>query len=134
MKCLLLFVVLLFASAGDVTAQRADRHAELPGSTEPDPIRVDELTRQMCNLLRLNEAQYIQLRALNQAKLARLEEISWQYGDDLATQRAQLSELEARYEAECSRIFTPSQLSVYQAEQRRDAVPTKPDPSEGGLG
>ncbi|MBC8084198.1 MAG: hypothetical protein H7Z21_13410 [Hymenobacter sp.] len=92
------------------------------------------ITRQMCNELRLNEAQYIRLRTVNQLKLVRLDEISWQYKDDVAEQHVRIGELEAQYEAECRRILTPSQLSLLQSEQRRDAVPTKTDSLEGGLG
>ncbi|GAA3941723.1 hypothetical protein GCM10022406_27010 [Hymenobacter algoricola] len=88
----------------------------------------------MCNRLHLNEAQYIRLRAANRIKIARLDEIQWQYRDDLSKQRASISELEAQYEAECSRIMTPSQMSMYQSEQRRDSVPTQPSQNEGGLG
>ncbi|WBA42914.1 hypothetical protein [Hymenobacter canadensis] len=129
------FTLLLFAGlASSAAAQKQDRHAELPGIGDPSAARVEEMTRQMSNTLHLNEAQFIRLRAVNQIKLTRMDEISWQYKDDIAQQRAKLGELEAQYEDECSRILTPSQLSLYRAEQQQDSVPPKADPQEGGLG
>ncbi|SHK44975.1 hypothetical protein [Hymenobacter psychrotolerans] len=133
MKSAVFTLLLMVGLAGSAAAQKQDRHAELPGTGEPTQARVDELTRQMCNSLRLNEAQYIRLRSANQIKLARQEEISWQYKDNIAEQRAKLSELESQYEAECGRILTPSQLSLFHAEQQRD-MPLTTDPLEGGLG
>ncbi len=134
MKSVVFTLLLLTGLAGTAAAQKQDRHAELPGSDGPSASRVDGLTREMCNTLHLNEAQYILLWAANQVKLARMEEISWLYKDDVAQEHAKLSELEAQYENECSRILTPSQLSVYRAEQQKDTVPTKTDSQEGGLG
>lgn len=134
MKSAVFTLLLLTVLTGTATAQKHDRHAELPGSDGPSASRVDELTRQMCNSLHLNEAQYILLRAANKVKLTRMEEISWLYKDDIAQEQIKLSELEAQYENECSRILTPSQLSIYRAEQQKDTVPTKTDPQEGGLG
>jgi hypothetical protein len=134
MKSAVFTLLLLTGLAGTAAAQKQDRHAELPGSDGPSASRVDELTREMCNTLHLNEAQYIRLRAANQIKLTRMEEISWLYKDDVAQEHVKLSELEAQYEDECSRILTPSQLSIYRAEQQKDAVPEKTNPQEGGLG
>lgn len=112
-----------------------ETHAELPGMNEPSSIRVDEITRHMSNQLRLNEAQYIKLRAVNKVKLARLDEIQWQYHDDPTRRNALMMELESQYENECSRILTPSQLSVLREEQKRDSVPTQPvNSTEGGIG
>ena len=133
MKSAVFTLLLLVGLAGTAVAQKQDRHAELPGTGDPAPSRVEELTRQMCNSLRLNEAQYIRLRTANQIKLARLDEITWQYKDNLAEQHVKLNELEAQYEAECSRILTPSQLSLFHAEQQRD-TPAKTDALEGGIG
>lgn len=134
MKSAVLTFLLFVGLASAAVAQKQDRHAELPGSNDPPAARVDEMTRQMSTALHLNEAQIIRLRAVNQIKLTRMDEISWQYKDDVAQQRAKLGELEAQYEDECSRILTPSQLSMYRAEQQQDSVPAKPDPQEGGLG
>lgn len=134
MKNIVLTLLLLGGLSCAAMAQRKDVHAELPGSGEVSAVQVDEMTRQMCNVLHLNEAQYIKLRTANQIKLARIEEISWQFKDNVAEKRAKIGELEAQYEMECGRILTPSQLSMLRNEQQRDAVPAKADPTEGGLG
>jgi hypothetical protein len=134
MKSAVSTLLLLVGLAGTAVAQKQDRHAELPGLADPPAAQVEEMTRQMSNSLHLNEAQIIRLRVVNQIKLQRMDEISWQYKDDVAQQRAKLGELEAQYEDECSRILTPSQLSIYRAEQQQQAVPATPDPQEGGLG
>jgi TolA-binding protein len=129
------FTLLLFSGlATAASAQMRDRHAERPGTGETSSVRVDEMTRQMCDRLHLNEAQYIRLRSANQIKLARLDEIQWQYKNDPTQRHNMMSELEAQYESECSRIMTPSQLSLYKSEQQHDSVPTQPNQNEGGLG
>lgn len=115
------------------SAQMKERHAELPGVGTPSAAHVDDVTRQMSNQLQLNEAQYIRLRAANKIKLARLDEIQWQFQDDAAMRDAKLMELESQFETECSRILTPSQLSMYHSEQKRDSVPV-PTGNEGGIG
>ena len=135
MKTLFFTLLLLFGLAGGARAQMKETHAELPGINQPSAARVDEVTRQMSNQLRLNEAQYIKLRAINKVKLARLDEIQWQYHDDPTRRNALMMELESQYENECSRILTPSQLSVLREEQKRDTVPAQPaNSTEGGIG
>lgn len=136
MKTLLLTFLCFVGLSTASLAQKKDRYAERPGGDEsPSLERVEEVTRQMSTQLHLNEAQFIKLREVNKIKLARLEEIQWQYAHDLSQRTAKLAELEAQYEAECGRILTPSQLSLLQEEQRRDSVPTQPvNSTEGGLG
>ena len=134
MKSLLLTLTLLLGFATSTLAQKKDKHAEMPGSEEISEARVADLTRQMCNQLHLNEAQYIRLRAANRVKLTRLDEIHWQYRDDAAQQQAKLAELEAQYETECSRILTPSQLSLFRNQQQPEPAPQQPVNNEGGIG
>ncbi|WP_165963569.1 hypothetical protein [Hymenobacter radiodurans] len=106
MKSIVLLALILGCFCSSATAQKRDVYAERPGSLMPSLARVDDLTRDMSSNLRLNEAQYIRLRSVNQIKLARLDEIEYEYTD--AEQRRQkAAELEAQYEAECSRILTP---------------------------
>jgi outer membrane lipopolysaccharide assembly protein LptE/RlpB len=133
MKALFVTVLLVTGLHTASSAQKQDRHAELPGASAVSQSRLSEITRQMSNDLRLNEAQYIRLRAVNKIKLARLDEISWQYRSNPIEQQARIGELEAQYEAECSRILSPSQLSALQNDLRHDAVPAT-DPLEGGIG
>lgn len=134
MKSIFVTLLLLVGLTEAVSAQKQDRHAELPGTNGPSTVRVREVTRQMCNSLRLNEAQYIRLRAVNQIRLTRLDEIAWQYKDDIVEQRARISELESQYEAECSRILTPTQISVLRSEQQHDDIRNTIDATENNVG
>lgn len=132
MKSFLLTLLFIGGLLGSAAAQKRDCYAERPGSTTPLTSRIDEQMRQMGSQLRLNEAQYIRLRAVSQMKLARLDELQYEIAD--AAQRHQkISELEAQFEAECSRILSPSQLSMLRAEQQPVTQPL-PDPNEDGLG
>jgi len=133
MKALFLALFSVFALAGSATAQMKDWHAERAVSSAPPAEMVDELTRQMANKLHLNEGQYIQLRAVNQIKLTVVDEIKWQY-TDMAKRNAKLNELESQYEAECSHILTPTQLSLYHSEFLHDVKPSKVDAKENGVG
>ncbi|MBC6608044.1 hypothetical protein H8B13_14550 [Hymenobacter sp. BT188] len=134
MKSIFLLALFICCFYAPASAQKRDVYAERPGSLMPSLARVDNLTRDMSSNLRLNEAQYIRLRSVNQIKLARLNEIEYEFTD--AEQRRQkAAELEAQYEAECSRILTPTQLSVFRAEQNQQPdQPSKTDSNEGGLG
>jgi Tfp pilus assembly protein PilV len=134
MKALFVTLLLLVGMQGTALAQKQDRHAELPGTSAVSQARLSEITRQMCNDMRLNEAQYIRLRAVNKTKLTRLEEISWLYKDNAVEQQAHIGELEAQYEAECSRILSPTQLSLLHEELQPDTVPATANPLEGGIG
>ncbi|KAA9339786.1 hypothetical protein F0P96_03990 [Hymenobacter busanensis] len=113
-------------------AQMRDRQPDMPNQSQT--VQADDLTRQMANRLHLNEAQYIKLRAANQIKLAKMDEIQWQFQQDPDTRNAKLIELEAQYEQECQRIFTPSQLSVWREETPANDAPAATDPNQNRLG
>jgi Spy/CpxP family protein refolding chaperone len=81
------------------------------------------VTREMTKRLRLNEGQFLHLLTLNRTKIARMNSINREYKDDEATRAAKISELEAQYEQECSRILTPSQLSQLQQDNGQPATP-----------
>lgn len=134
MRSVFITLLLLIGLASAASAQEQDRHAELPGMNGPSIVLVREVTRQLCNSLHLNEAQYIRLRAVNQIRLTRLDEIAWQYKDDIVEQRARISELESQYEAECRRILTPSQISALRTEEQHDDIRSTIDRNEGGVG
>ena len=133
MKAFLFILTLLAVLSTTAQAQMKDRYAERPGNADPSSARVEELTRQMGRQLRLNEAQYIQLRDVNKIKLARTEEITWQFQENPLERDAKLAELQAQYEVECGRILTPSQLSLFRNDQHHETVPVPPA-NEGGLG
>jgi hypothetical protein len=134
MKSVFVILLLLVGLTGAASAQKQDRHGELSGTSGLSMAQLRDVTRQTCNRLHLNEAQYIRLRAVNLIRMTRLDEISWQYKDDIVEQRARISEMESQYEAECSRILTPSQISVLRSEQQHDDIRSTIDVNEGGVG
>ncbi|MCC2544934.1 hypothetical protein LJY25_00635 [Hymenobacter sp. BT175] len=115
------FAFLAFLS-GSASAQQTERRVENPGQGEPTISRVDDVTRQMADKLHLNEAQYIRLRNINKIKLAQLDQIMWDYRDDNEARRSKLAELEMYYQQECSRVLSPSQLSMYREGQPQAPV------------
>ncbi len=82
----------------------------------PQPQNPTDLTREMSARLQLNEGQYVRLLTLNRTRQVRQREIeqSTSTQKDPAARNSQLSELQAQYEQECSRIMSPSQLSQLQ--------------------
>ncbi|WP_324670702.1 hypothetical protein [Hymenobacter sp. GOD-10R] len=133
MKALFFTFALLVALVNSAAAQMNDWRAERAVSSAPPAEMIDNLTRQMANKLHLNEGQYVQLRAVNEIKLTAIEEIEWQY-TDVIKRNAKLNELEGQYEAECSRILTPTQLSLYHSEFLHDAKPSNVSSKENGVG
>ncbi|MCC3152559.1 hypothetical protein Q3A66_05245 [Hymenobacter sp. BT770] len=129
--------VLLALGSFSAHAQMADRLSEHPTfnksamkeSVGPDAVA---LTREMTIKLHLNEAQILNLLALNRTKLAGLKNINQEYKDDEATRAAKTAELESQFEQECSRVLTPSQLS--QLHQETEHPTTAPGNSGNGLG
>ena len=122
------------AQKKSIKAQRVNLFAELPGTNEPSDEKVREMTRAMADQLHFNEAQYVRMLAANRIKLVRLDEIQWQYRDNVAVQQAKYAELQSQYEAECSHILSPTQLSaLHSSEKSPDALP-KADPTAGGVG
>ena len=128
---------LLALAAAPAQAQMSDRLTEHPAgmsrtapkAANPDPVAV---TREMTVRLRLNEGQFLKLLPLNRTRFARTNSINRQYKNDAATRVEKLSELEAQFEQECSRILTPSQLS--QLQQENETPATAPTPTGSGLG
>lgn len=83
------------------------------------------LTRQMANSLHLNEGQYAKLFAVNRTRVAQLGEINTYFKPDEPGRATRLSELDAQYEQECSRILSPSQLAQLHQEKGAPLVPTE---------
>jgi hypothetical protein len=130
----LIATLLLIGFCSVAYAQRRDQFAERPGDSEPFAAQVEQLTHTMSQQLRLNEAQIIQMRAANKIKISRAEEIQWQYQHNAEERNARLAELEAQYETECSRILTPSQLSMYHDDKKHDSIAVPVNATDGGLG
>ena len=134
MKAFFFALFFCLCASAPVRAQKVDLFAELPGNNEPSEEKVRAMTRAMADRLHFSEAQYVRMLATNRLKLIRLDEIQWQYRDNVALQQAKFTELQAQYEAECGRILSPTQLSaLHESEQRPEALP-KADPTAGGVG
>ncbi|WP_143069750.1 hypothetical protein [Hymenobacter actinosclerus] len=132
MKALLLTLILLGGLGSMAQAQMKEYHAERPEGGNPTIAQAEALTRLMTAQLKLNEGQVARLHRVNAIKLAQTDDIQWQYHENPAQMRQALSELQSYYDSECSRILTPSQLSLMRGPQ-----PTEPAPvsdTEGGLG
>ncbi|WP_242928721.1 hypothetical protein [Pontibacter vulgaris] len=78
-----------------------------------------EMTREMAEKLRLNEPEYIKLKALNREHMIKTEEIRIAFAQDLAARDAKLTELKTVYEKAVVTILTPNQLQAYDAYKSR---------------
>lgn len=113
-------------------AQRSDQVVAAPRlvaqvSNPTDPAV--EMTRDMSIRLKLNEAQYIKLLQVNKTRLTQVAQIERNFKGDPDARTTKLSELDAQYQQECSRILTPSQLS-----QLHDEQPAQPGATPTGTG
>ncbi|MGI4762217.1 MAG: hypothetical protein ACRYF0_16025 [Janthinobacterium lividum] len=95
-----------------VTAQ-----AQTPASQTPT-----EQTREMSTRLQLNEGQFVRLLTLNRTRQTRQREIEQGTKSDLAARNSQLAELQAQYDQECSRLLSPSQLSLLQQNENQTSL------------
>lgn len=141
MKALFVSLFLCVGVLGSARAQKiaatppkVDLFAELPGNNEPSEEKVREMTRAMATALHFNEAQYVRMLAVNRIKLVRLDEIQWQYRDNVAVQQAKYAELQSQYETECSHILSPTQLSALHTSEHSPQALPKADPTAGGVG
>ncbi|RAU81770.1 hypothetical protein [Pontibacter arcticus] len=72
-----------------------------------------ELTRSMSIKLRLNEAEYIRLKALNRSHVAKTDEILRAYSQDDRLKTEKIAELEKGYEKTLTSFLKPNQLQAY---------------------
>lgn len=135
------FSLLTSASLALVTtaahAQRGDQLVAAPvtmmTAQQPFSIPAAEMTRTMSTRLKLNEGQYVKLYQINKTRVNEVAQIERQYKDDPGARATKLSELEAQYEQECSRILTPTQLSQLQRDEKL-TQPATPAGTGNGLG
>lgn len=132
MKAFLLILLFLSGLGSVAQAQMKEQYAERAEGTDSNVAEAEALTRQMTVQLRLNEAQIVRLHKINSIKVAQADEIQWQYHESPSRMQQALSELQSQYDQECSRILTPSQLSLLRGQQ--PATPAPPSDTEGGLG
>jgi hypothetical protein len=91
------------------------------------------LTKPLINKLKLNEAEYVRLRMLHKRWLVGLDEIR-QTSPNPLMQRIEVQGLESRFEQECLRVLTPSQVSELRLDAPHDVMPAQPADDQGGLG
>ncbi|RZL06628.1 MAG: hypothetical protein EOO62_18505 [Hymenobacter sp.] len=93
--------------------------AQTPQSQNPT-----DMTREMSARLHLNEGQFVRLLTLNRTRQTRQREIEQSTNNqkDPSVRNSQLSELQAQYEQECSRIMSPSQLSQLQQSENQSTT------------
>ncbi|GAB2536315.1 hypothetical protein [Rufibacter soli] len=72
-----------------------------------------EMSRQMYNDLQLNEGQYVKIKALNQARLDKFNEIEKMYANDAQMRDAKIKEVNAQLDQEFAAILTPKQFTSY---------------------
>lgn len=131
-----IYSLLLVASLALVStaaqAQRGDQVAATPKMVAPQLLATAaaELTRDMSTRLKLNEAQYIKLYQVNKTRVSQVALINRDYKNDSGALSTKMSELDAQYEQECSRILSPSQLSQLRPEDQ----PAQPSPTPTGTG
>jgi hypothetical protein len=92
-----------------------------------------QLTKPLINKLKLNEAEYVHLRMLHKRWLVGLDDIKQNTTNPLM-QRIETLGLESRFEQECQRVLSPTQVSELKMDSPHDVMPTQPADDQGGLG
>ncbi|ARS34477.1 hypothetical protein [Pontibacter actiniarum] len=75
--------------------------------------RCTELTRKMTAELRLNEFEYIKLKALNRERMAKTDELTRTYSDNLPLLEQKLQELAQVYDQKIVTFLKPDQKQLY---------------------
>lgn len=106
MKKLLFTMVVSFMVGASALAQEVTKEQSLEQ-------RASDLTRSMANELRLNESEYIKLKALNRDRLTRIDETLNRYSNDPGMRQAKLREINANFEANLTPILSKSQREAF---------------------
>ncbi|QHL86290.1 hypothetical protein GU926_02060 [Nibribacter ruber] len=72
-----------------------------------------EMARQMYNDLKLNEGQYIKVKALNQTRIDRYSEVERMYSNDPQMRDSKIREIDSQLDEEFAEILTPKQFTAY---------------------
>ncbi len=91
------------------------QHIGTPALSREAEAKCTDLTRIMANSLRLNEPEYIKLKALNRELILKTDEIKASATYDAATRSAKLKEIAVAYDKAVTAILTPNQLQAYEA-------------------
>ncbi|GAA4297468.1 hypothetical protein [Nibribacter koreensis] len=93
-----------------------------------------EMARQMYNDLKLNEGQYIKIKALNQTRIDRYSEVERMYSNDQQMREAKIKEIDSQLDEEFASILSPEQFTAYIEMGRRPsgAAPVEGATNSGG--
>ena len=105
MKKFLLFITVSLIACVSVVAAPSNLSIDIEK-------KCTESTRALANTLLLNEAEYIQLKALNRERLLKLEEIALTFSNDAVTREARMQEVENKFTKKMRKFLTPSQMQA----------------------
>ncbi|WP_299820516.1 hypothetical protein [uncultured Pontibacter sp.] len=117
MKNLFLLIVITVISATNVFAQYGDYTL-----TREQEAKCTELTRAMVNELRLNEMEYIKLKALNREKIAAEDATRESLKDNVAALELKLQEIETDFETKLTAILNANQLQAFAEYKRKNTA------------
>lgn len=104
------FILMAVAALISCATAFAQSNTQLTPEAE---ARCTELTRKMARELRLNEPEYIKLKALNRERMARTDMAMRQYSDDERLLKQQLTKIASAYEQQLITFLKPDQLQAY---------------------
>lgn len=88
-------------------------------STEAVDKASTSVSRLMVQSMGLNESEYIQIKALNQDRLAKAAEVTKMYSNDSEMRDARLKEIEGNFESDLFKILNARQVDAYAAFKAR---------------
>ncbi|WP_210465903.1 MULTISPECIES: hypothetical protein [Rufibacter] len=108
MKNFTLSLCFVFALAFSASAQVAPQNESVEKTAA-------SISRLMVQSMGMNEVEYIQIRNLNQERLAKAAEASRKYASDGSSLEASLREIEEEFENKLFTILNSRQLEAYAA-------------------
>ncbi|QHL87651.1 hypothetical protein GU926_09460 [Nibribacter ruber] len=69
----------------------------------------------MMQYLKLNELEYIKVKELNQARIAKISEVVYQYSNNMAMQETLCAEIEKDFEAKLAATLMKEKMAGYAA-------------------
>ncbi|WP_460891468.1 hypothetical protein [Rufibacter soli] len=108
-------LVLFFFFALVVSAVAQDT----PATTEAVDKASTSVSRLMVQSMGLNESEYIQIKALNQDRLAKAAEVAKMYSNDTEMRDARLKAIEGEFESDLFKILNARQVDAYAAFKAR---------------
>ncbi|WP_181304712.1 hypothetical protein [Rufibacter sp. XAAS-G3-1] len=106
MKNFTLTLCFVFALVMNVVAQNGPANPALEKTTH-------SVTRLMMQSIGLNESEYIQVKALNHARLTKAAEVAKMYSNDAAARDARLQEIDTNFENDLFKVLNSRQVEAY---------------------